>query len=345
MNLYLVFIVALSLIGIKIFFKGFNKDYISKKTTTSIKGIFVLLVFYSHLYTYIKYQPAKDFWMFSIRNYLGQLMVAMFLLYSGFGIGYSLIHKGEKYLKKIPVNRILKTLFNFDIAVLTFLIVNCILKIKYPLSSNILAFTAWGGIGNSNWYIFAILVLYFISYLSFTLFDGKDKKNAIICSWVLTIFAMFSIASFRGPGFDYCYNTMLCYTLGFNYAFYHEKVEEKIFNNKIYWLVMPVILIFHLAFNRFQYDNSIMYAINSLLFSALIILISMKIDVSNKVLNWLGEHVFWIYILQRLPMIVLSNLGYQNHSYRFALIAFVTTMIIAAIYKFIFDRVNKKIFE
>lgn len=64
MNIYLLFIILISLIGIKIYFKDFNENYLSKENTSCIKGIFILIVFYSHLCAYIPIQKAKDGLMF-----------------------------------------------------------------------------------------------------------------------------------------------------------------------------------------------------------------------------------------------------------------------------------------
>ena len=86
MNIYLIALILIILIGIKINIKGFNKEYLSKETTTCIKGIFILIVFYIQLCTYMIYQPENDGIMMFLRNYLGLLMVTMFLFYSGYGV-------------------------------------------------------------------------------------------------------------------------------------------------------------------------------------------------------------------------------------------------------------------
>ena len=177
MNLYLVLIIIISLIGIKFFVKDSNKDYLSKENTNCIKGIFILIVFYSHLCTYIPYQHSKDFLMYDLRSFLGQLMVTMFLFYSGYGIYESIKKKKSNYVNNIPIKRILITLLNFDIAVLTFAVVNQLIGNGKTLEEILLALTGWGGIGNSNWYIFAILFLYLSTYISFKIFDNSSASS------------------------------------------------------------------------------------------------------------------------------------------------------------------------
>ena len=43
---------------------------------------------------------------------MGQLVVVMFLFYSGYGIGESYKKKGVNYVQQMPVHRILTTLLN-----------------------------------------------------------------------------------------------------------------------------------------------------------------------------------------------------------------------------------------
>ena len=65
-------------------------------------------------------------------------------------------------------------MIHFDIAVALFLICDIILGKHYDLKTVLLAFTGWTSIGNSNWYIFAVIILYFIVLLSFTVFKKKQ---------------------------------------------------------------------------------------------------------------------------------------------------------------------------
>ena len=165
MNLYLIFIFVTSLLGIKIFIKNSNKDYLNKENTTCIKGIFILIVFYSHLCKYIPYQSTKDFLMYDLRQFLGQLMVTMFLFYSGYGIYESIKKKKNNYINNIPIKRILITLLNFDIAVLIYAVINQLIGNSKSIQEILLAFTGWISIGNDCWYIFAILLLYLSTYI------------------------------------------------------------------------------------------------------------------------------------------------------------------------------------
>ena len=71
---------------------GKNPDYLSKKQTTAIKGIFVLLVFFGHITQYITMGSAYE----RIVTSIGQLVVVMFLFYSGYGIMCQIMTKNDR---------------------------------------------------------------------------------------------------------------------------------------------------------------------------------------------------------------------------------------------------------
>ena len=99
----------------------FNPEYISMKQTNIIRGFFLLLVFMIHFCQYIQMNGPTDrifqFW----RTHSGQLVVTLFLLYSGYGVFVSIMKKGTPYVRRIPVHRVLRTLVHFDLAVLLYL--------------------------------------------------------------------------------------------------------------------------------------------------------------------------------------------------------------------------------
>ena len=72
----------------------FNREYISPGSTTCINGVFVVLVFLSHICQYIKLDGAFDGPYSVLRTNLGQMVVVTFLFYSGYGIMESIKKKG-----------------------------------------------------------------------------------------------------------------------------------------------------------------------------------------------------------------------------------------------------------
>ena len=105
-------------------YANYNEKYLSKDQTDAVKGIFIFIVFLSH---FLSYQPILsngiiDKYGVLFPKKLGQLMVTLFLFYSGYGLMESAIKKGKNYINKLPTKRILKTLINFDIVVIIYMI-------------------------------------------------------------------------------------------------------------------------------------------------------------------------------------------------------------------------------
>lgn len=346
MNFYLLGIIISSLIGIKFYYKDFNEDCLSRENTTCIKGVFILIVFYSHLCTYMVYQPSKDGLMMFVRNFLGQLMVTMFLFYSGYGVYESIQKKKDRYIHSIPKKRFLKTLINFDIAVLTFAIVNYVQDVHNGIDDILLALTGWGGIGNSNWYIFAILVLYVSTYFSFTLFE-EDYKKALQLNWVLTIIVMLGIAVYKGEGNAYWYNTLICYPLGMTYSYYKDginKLASK--NNKNYTILVIIALLSFLVLRELDLSDVVIYSLYSVSFVSIVVLITMKVKLQSPILKWCGDHLFWLYILQRIPMMVLKRTGYaEGNAYRYALACLIITILLTLIYNKLTAVLHEKLLK
>ena len=69
----------------------------------------------------------------------------------------------------------------------------------------------------------------------------------------------------------------------------------------------------------------------------LLVILSMKITISNPILCWVGKNLFPMYIYQRLPMIILQN-QYEsfigNHPVLFVAISLIVTIGITHFYKY-----------
>lgn len=319
----------------------FQKDYIIPSRTNCIKGFFVLMVFISHFRSYVTLTPADNIAV-TIVAYLGQLMVAPFLFYSGYGVMESIKRKGLSYVKSIPVHRALKTLLHFDIAVLLFLIVRSALGVKYSLQHILLAFTTWTSLGNSNWYILVIISSYLISAVSSFVFK-RNHYLAAVSVTLLSILLSHTLSLYQP---DYWYNTILCYSLGVWYSILREKMEKIVMQNDILYCAAMAFafMAYHWLSGRTGKSTWI-YQIYALFFVILVVGVAMKISYCNAFLDFLGSHIFSIYILQRIPMMILNWKGiYKNDNASFFLLSFVLTCILALAYDFCMNKLDGLIF-
>ncbi len=338
-----IFILLVALYGVSFSRDGFNQGYIGKEQCNAIKGIFILIVFVRHIWPYLSksgydFSAPGDTLFIMIDRGIGQLLVVAFLFYSGFGVMESIKYKGKHYVDSMPRKRMLTTLVNFDIAVSLFLIMKLILGMNLSLQKTILAFTGWTSIGNSNWYIFIVIVCYFCTWLSFKL----DKK------WLFVFLFGAIYIILVNTKKSYWYNTMLAFPAGLFYS--HYKVEIEHFIQKRYWMVLITCIATFICAYFLRLDFStygIKDNIVSVLFALTIVIISMKVNVGNKALIWVGLKLFPIYIYQRLPMIALKEFDngqfVSQHPYLYICICFLITLIIAYAFRSVsFENIKKK---
>lgn len=312
--------------------QGYYSDNLGKDQTNAIKGFFVLMVFISHSMLEVRdagfgFDGGIDALGSRIRSEFGQLVVVMFLLYSGYGVMESYIKKGRDYIKTFPKKRILTTLMNFDIAVLLFIILDFALGIEISFKQIGLAFIGWRSVGNSNWYIFVILFCYASAYLGFRLTPNNKAKSA----WVVLIAVVMGMLLLSFKKQSWWYNTMLCFPAGMWLSIYKEKLL--IFFQRYYLVVFLVTLCAFLSLHFVKLPElyGFTHNLESMLFAVVIVLLTMKIKTGNAILQWLGINLFPIYIYQRLPMIALSKLAGGGFICAYPYVFMITCLVVACV--------------
>ncbi len=340
MSVYLLALVLVCLFGIKLSFKEGFDDYMSLQKTGSIKGIFVIIVFLSHIRQYIKLEktaldiPFSDFMVF-----LGQLMVVMFLFYSGYGVALSL-KKKPGYAKTIPARRIFSVWYHFAFAVLIFFVVGKILGKNYDIKRLLLSFVGLSDVGNSVWFIFTILMLYALTFLVFIF--AKDKLVVGTGIFTVLAFALLLVLRKYKSGEAWWYDTLMCYPLGMWFFIAKPTVDKYLLKDFSKWFSAcgAVIAVFaYLAYLLPQYHRMRKIFIpEALVFALVIVLVSMRVSIDNPILRWFGKRVFSIYILQRIPMIILSHFSLNTKPILFTFLSLIATIAIAEV----FDRLLEK---
>lgn len=343
MVLLFVILALISLYGIR--FSSYRQDYISMESTNAIKGIFAVIILFSHMSGYIVIGNSfLDTSFLSILRHLGQLMVAPYLFFSGYGILESVKRK-PNYTSTFPRKRILKTLIHFDIAVISYLLLNFLIGPRYPLSSYLLCWIGWESIGNSNWFVFVILMLYILSFLSLTLSEkvcGKNESKLVVIAITVTAMSilLWYVLRFSGKG-SWWYDTILTFPLGMWFSIYKSRFDALMKRNAISWLLVVCSVVVTGIWHTVIGNDHL--GICACLFCLSIVLIMTKVDISNKVLYWLGTHAFAIYIMQRWPMNLFEHMGWNLNSYLFALISIPFVLLIAWGYHILLTAADRQL--
>lgn len=342
MVIFLLMLLILCLPGIGISLKNGYEDYLSPQKTGSVKGVFVIIVLLSHVRQYITadFQGIDRLYPVFL-SFLGQLMVVMFLFYSGYGVFCGLRRK-ENYALSLIKSRIPKVWLHFALAVLIFFFTGLLLGRDYTIKKLLLSLTGFDGVGNSTWFVVIILFLYIITFLVFVFAKKKIIAGTVITT-VLSVVLVLVMKHFKSNEYWF-YDTIMCYPLGMWYAAAKPKIDKALFGNFGKWLACmaaSVAVFFGLRELRSELDGSrTVFIFEAMVFALVIVFASMKINVNNRVLQWFGKRVFSIYILQRIPMIVLSHFGMNGNAFLFTAACFAITIVIAELFDRMTDRLD-----
>lgn len=348
MTIVLALFMLLMVYDMKIAKRGsFVSDYLSIEKTKPIKGIFTFLVFLSHAKSYISMDSIFDKHCHIFLSLLGQMMVAMFLFYSGYGIMESIKRKGFSYVADLLKKRLPKLLIRFDVAVLLYFILqHFIFNVRFDSFVFWTSWIAYSSLGNSNWYIFIMLSFYVLVFISFYNLKRKENNKYYTSATIFTLLTIILVFSLKYAGKQYWwYDTAILFPLGVWYSLLKNKIDAFVMkNDRRYFIIFVIMIFICLVSAKFKgILGLISYTIWGIAFTLFIVVSTMKITFGNKILNFFGDHVFSIYILQRLPMITLNNLGLaKSNKYLFFVLSLFITILLAIGFDKFFELFEKK---
>ena len=104
-----------------------------------------------------------------------------------------------------------------------------------------------------------------------------------------------------------------------------------------------IFLLITFVLKKYSYYYMYINILLNLSFSILIILITMKISINNKIFLWCGKNLFEIYILQRIPMIILKQFGIVSNIYVYFVFCIIITIILVLVFKIVTAFIISKI--
>lgn len=340
MIVVLVVFLLICLFGIKYHHKG-NPDFFDQAQTNCIRGVFALIIFMSHFNSYTSEWGGigDDFYRNLILR-IGQMMVAPFLFISGYGI-YLSAQKKKNYVKEFPKKRILKTYLFFASAVLLYLIFNLIMHNEYSLKDNILAFTGWKSIGNSNWFMFAILFLYIATYVSALITKKNINRKTIALVFIATIAYIVGM-KIKMRGATWWYDTALCFPTGMLLASYRHEITSFFNKHRIASAAIAIGIFASLYVVEQKMSLGalfpLVYNLLSCAFCFLIVRLSFSFSIGNQILAFLGTYGFEIYILQRIPHSVFSSMHLPS-KVLFFFLSLGVTLLISIAFKYATEKI------
>lgn len=316
-----------------------NENYLSIDTGKCFRGLLAIVVVFHHLAqrttTGLSFQYFRD---------VGSLAVSAFFFYSGYGLLKSYIAKQEKYKKGFLRRRLLPILFLYVVITALYWLMHFMSGTCYSIKDIIIKIVQGTPIVYFSWYIICIISF----YVAFWILMIICQQHYFImicggCLWYILYTAYCIKMGYR----LFWYNSCHLLIVGMFWAVYEEKIIKII--NKSYSILAPMTWLFFLLLFWFKKKLSYLIPIEdisfmlTILFVISILLFSLKIQIGNKVLRFLGDISLEIYLGQGLFIAILrSRTFYIQNELLWCIMVLAGTIIFAYILHLAFTAILKK---
>ncbi len=295
-------------------------------------------------------------------SYLGFLFTSLFFFFSGFGLITSFLNK-PGYLDNFLKKRLPSVLIPFWVVNLFGVLINNYLyprgKAAADLVVDILGVTLVNSFG---WFIIEITILYLVFYFLFKKVKNKDVALILMCVFtvVLTIYS-FKLGHpddynksewFRG---EWWFNSTLAFSFGMIYARFREGMDRvfdahyKVFAavTAVLFAVVAQLSVLAVRYLGYYHEKSVLGRRDAavtlalqlaacLFFNLLIILLSRKVYIGNKALEFISGFSLELFLVHGYFVNWIYDKVQQSDFVLYALV-----IICSFIIAFLLSKVNK----
>lgn len=281
-------------------------DYLSNKSTKSLKGLLALLIIFHHISQ--KITTGENFSNF---EYMGRYIVALFFFLSGYGL-YFQYSNNATYMENFLKKRLVRIFIPFFVFIVIYVIYRATLGEVINVDFFLSFWKDHSNIIYNGWFINSIIVLYVIFYVSFV---KKDSKIAVYKLVFLTLVYIFWKA-YQNHG-DWEYVSIMAFLLGVFWMKNRVSIDKILEKNYFIFLVSFSILIYVFHYyedimknigitNKYVYYG-IVGNLCTMVFVVYFLLLTNKLNFSNKYFDFLGDISFEIYMIHGLVMHYLGK--------------------------------------
>ena len=281
-------------------------DYLSNKSTKSLKGLLALFIIFHHVSQ--KITTGENFSNF---EYMGRYIVALFFFLSGYGL-YFQYSNNATYMENFLRKRLARILIPFTVFIIIYVIYRATLGEVVNVDFFLSFWRDHSNIVYNGWFVNSIIVLYVIFYVSFKM---KDSKSSFYMLTLLTLVYIF-LKAYQNHG-DWEYVSIMAFLLGIFWMKNRISIDKYIEENYFVFLVSFSILMYvfrhyEVIMKNIGITNKYVYYgivgnLCTMVFVVYFLLLTNKLDFSNKYLNFLGDISFEIYMIHGLVMHYLGK--------------------------------------
>lgn len=310
-DIFPVVLLLILLIGMKPMkpLSAINECYLSMNTTKCYKGLLAIIIVFHHLS--IRTHSGIAFRLFT---FVGCPAVAVFFFFSGYGLQKSYITKAEQYCNGFLKKRLSAILLPYVVITFLYWIMYYLTGKFYTFRNIIDRLLSGKPIVSFSWYVITILLFYIFFWILMKLCNTNYFAMIIGGSVWYMLYAISCIIM----GYDSLwYNTAHLLILGMIWAIKEKEILSAINKYQVFiplcWLTFVLLFIIKIFLERYTSVNGIVSLLtvldllNYAVFAVCILGFSMKVRINNKILLFLGEISFEIYLIHGLFIALLRN--------------------------------------
>ena len=356
--IYLIIFAVILCWGINVSGKGrWQEASLSLQHSKDLLGYFALMIVVHHTIQNLIQNRGTNVGIMVVFENFGVCFVGGFFFFSGYGLLKSLYTKKD-YLNHFFKKRILKIIIPFYVVNTFFTYATYRMKMieKYEVSP---CLTGLVMPNDHMWYLVEIVVLYALFYKNFK--NPKSEKSAFIKMFAdIAILIVVSFFLGHGPFWfqgEWWYNSTIVFFVGMLIARFEDRVIE--FSKKNYCMLTIVLTIafvvlhiltvriintrgywteyLDISWARSNLDKLQALSVQMpmiVCFVLLVLLLGLKVKVSNRILSYLGTISLDLYITHRLCIWVFDKIKSPS---MYLLVVIVSSLILGSI----FHIVNK----
>jgi len=332
MDILILFLLFL-LYPIQAYKSEYHSEYLSLETGKRMRGFFAIVVILHHIANVT--ESGKLFRLFT---YAGVYAVAVFFFYSGYGLQKSFLTK-ENYARHFLIKRLSPIL-------IPYLLISVIYYIVWKVDDSTFSVHDFFNIfisGSNSWYVLCIVCFYVFFYITMLICREK-RSNTIIgacvfeISWLVMRYAL-------SPRKVWWFNTPHILILGIIWAVYEKQIIR--FQKSRYWIILCTAGILFMAETALRPKTQIAGTIIST--TAFVILLNqilLKINTKSKILLFLGDISYEIYILHGIFISILRRTHIQiANDFLYAVLVFAGSIFTAWLFHPLFKKITKSFLQ
>ncbi len=305
---------------------GINDEYLSVKTGKSLRGLLAIAIVLHHITNHI--DPLNGGLTFRLFNNLGFLAVAVFFFISGYGLQKQYI-SNENYKKGFLLKRLPAVLFPYIIINLVYWVIGIASDKPYTVSDFFKVFINGEPVVAHSWYVLSILAFYIVFWLLMLICKKRYWLMFVGGTVYYVVYVLFCLKMNYGA---WWYVSTHLLIVGMFWAIFEEKISAIV--KKFYWVT--ALLIFG-AYIGLSYafglvdlfgDNIIL----SVLFVLCVLLLLLKCNIGNPVLDFIGGISLELYLCHEIFLKLFKTQLVIQNDLLYAVVAIICSVVFAKLF-------------